>query len=227
MEVARTPTGRPPAWASMTDSHPHQGTAASSHATRHTVVVPNSINMVNLLGPGDEHLAPHRAVLRGRRPRPREPDHPVRRARRGRPRGAAPRRARDDHPDRPGRHHRDRRAGARDAARRDHRAPRRRAEPQHPQQPRPLDPPQDAEPEALRRLDRQAHDHVRHRPGGHRQDLPGDGQGRPGAAVEERQPDHPDPPGGRGGGAARLPARARSARRSTPTCGRCTTRCTT
>ena len=41
----------------MTDSHPHQGAAASSHATRHTVVVPNSINMVNLLGPGDEHLA--------------------------------------------------------------------------------------------------------------------------------------------------------------------------
>jgi len=41
----------------MTDSHPHEGTAASQHATRHTVVVPNSINMVNLLGPGDEHLA--------------------------------------------------------------------------------------------------------------------------------------------------------------------------
>ena len=41
----------------MTDSHPHQGAAASSHATRHTVVVPNSINMVSLLGPGDEHLA--------------------------------------------------------------------------------------------------------------------------------------------------------------------------
>ena len=41
----------------MTDSNPHQGAAASSHATRHTVVVPNSINMVNLLGPGDEHLA--------------------------------------------------------------------------------------------------------------------------------------------------------------------------
>src|SRR5688500_8925373 len=41
----------------MTDYHPHEGTAASTHATRHTVVVPNSINMVNLLGPGDEHLA--------------------------------------------------------------------------------------------------------------------------------------------------------------------------
>ena len=27
-----------------------------AHQTRHTVVVPNSINMVSLLGPGDEHL---------------------------------------------------------------------------------------------------------------------------------------------------------------------------
>ena len=27
------------------------------HTTRHTVVVPNSIDMVSLLGPGDEHLA--------------------------------------------------------------------------------------------------------------------------------------------------------------------------
>jgi phosphate starvation-inducible PhoH-like protein len=32
----------------MTDTTPHQ--------TRHTVVVPNSIDMVSLLGPGDEHL---------------------------------------------------------------------------------------------------------------------------------------------------------------------------
>ena len=67
--------------------------------------------------------------------------------------------------------------------------------------------PEDAEPEALRRLDRQAHDHLRDRPGRHRQDLPRDGQGRAGAAVQERQPDHPDPARGRGGGAARLPAR--------------------
>jgi phosphate starvation-inducible protein PhoH and related proteins len=41
----------------MTDSQPHEGTTSSSHPTRHTVVVPNSINMVSLLGPGDEHLA--------------------------------------------------------------------------------------------------------------------------------------------------------------------------
>ena len=75
------------------------------------------------------------------------------------------------------------------------------------QQPRPDDPAQDAEPEALRRRDRQAHDHLRHRPGRHRQDLPRDGQGRAGAAGQAGQPDHPDPPGGRGGRAARLPAR--------------------
>ena len=28
-----------------------------AHQTRHTVVVPTSIDMVSLLGPGDEHLA--------------------------------------------------------------------------------------------------------------------------------------------------------------------------
>ena len=87
------------------------------------------------------------------------------------------------------------------------RAPGRRADAQHPVQPRPHDPAQDAEPEALRRRDRPAHDRLRHRPGRHRQDLPGDGQGGAGAAGQAGQPDHPDPPGGRGGGAARLPAR--------------------
>ena len=41
----------------MTDSN-HQGETnpARAHRTKHTVVVPNSINMVSLLGPGDEHL---------------------------------------------------------------------------------------------------------------------------------------------------------------------------
>ena len=52
-----------------------------------------------------------------------------------------------------------------------------------------------------------AHDRLRHRPGRHRQDLPGDGQGGPGAAGQAGQPDHPDPAGGRGGRAARVPAR--------------------
>ena len=44
-----------------------------------------------------------------------------------------------------------------------------------------------------------AHDRLRHRPGRHRQDLPGDGQGGAGAAGQAGQPDHPDPAGGRGG----------------------------
>ena len=35
----------------MTDSQSHSAT------TKHTVVVPASINMVSLLGPGDEHLS--------------------------------------------------------------------------------------------------------------------------------------------------------------------------
>jgi phosphate starvation-inducible protein PhoH and related proteins len=41
----------------MTDSN-HQGETgpARAHRTKHVVVVPNSINMVSLLGPGDEHL---------------------------------------------------------------------------------------------------------------------------------------------------------------------------
>ena len=41
------------------------------------MVVPNSINMVSLLGPGDEHLGhPDRGRLRRRRARARQPDHP-------------------------------------------------------------------------------------------------------------------------------------------------------
>ena len=79
--------------------------------------------------------------------------------------------------------------------------------PQHPVQPRAHHPAQDAEPEALRRRDRQAHHRLRHRTRRHRQDLPRDGQGRAGAAGQEGQPDHPDPAGGRGRGAARVPAR--------------------
>src|SRR4249919_4286870 len=39
----------------MTDTHRQDGTP-TTYPTRHTVVVPNSINMVSLLGPGDEHL---------------------------------------------------------------------------------------------------------------------------------------------------------------------------
>ena len=39
----------------MTDTHPHDA-AGSGPTTKHVVVVPNSINMVSVLGPGDEHL---------------------------------------------------------------------------------------------------------------------------------------------------------------------------
>ncbi|WP_244929145.1 PhoH family protein [Nocardioides sp. W7] len=40
----------------MTDSSQQGDPQAPRSTTRHTVVVPNSINMVSLLGPGDEHL---------------------------------------------------------------------------------------------------------------------------------------------------------------------------
>ena len=83
--------------------------------------------------------------------------------------------------------------------------PGRRAHDEHRQQPRPHDPAEDAEPEALRRRDRRAHHRLRDRAGRYRQDLPRDGQGRGRAAGEAGQPDHPDPPGRRGGGAARVP----------------------
>ena len=88
--------------------------------------------------------------------------------------------------------------------------PRRRADPGHPVRPRPHDPAEDPEPEALRRRHRQAHDRLRHRPGRHRQDLPRDGQGGEGAAGQGGQPDHPDPPGRRGGRAPRASCPARS-----------------
>jgi phosphate starvation-inducible PhoH-like protein len=42
----------------MTDTqHPASEDPRGPTSTRHTVVVPNSINMVSLLGPGDEHLS--------------------------------------------------------------------------------------------------------------------------------------------------------------------------
>ena len=83
----------------------------------------------------------------------------------------------------------------------------RRAQPRHHQPPRPHDPAEDAEPEALRRRDRPEHDRLRHRARRYRQDLPRHGQGRAGAADQAGQPHHPDPAGRRGRRAARLPAR--------------------
>ncbi|GEP34383.1 phosphate starvation protein PhoH [Nocardioides szechwanensis] len=41
----------------MTDSSSDRSSSRETRQTRHTVVVPNSVNMVSLLGPGDEHLA--------------------------------------------------------------------------------------------------------------------------------------------------------------------------
>ena len=98
---------------------------------------------------------------------------------------------------------------------------------QHPLHPRQDHPAQDAEPEELCGRDRRQHGDLRDRPGRHRQDLPGDGQGRPGPAAEGSQPHHPDPSGRRGGGAARLPAgHAQRQDRPLPA-ARCTTPCTT
>ena len=66
----------------MTDSHQRvDDTEQPSQqpekgpGTKHVVVVPNSINMVSLLGPGDEHLALIERAFQRRRPRPRQPDH--------------------------------------------------------------------------------------------------------------------------------------------------------
>ncbi len=85
-------------------------------------------------------------------------------------------------------------------------SPSSRADRQHPVQPRPHDPSQDAEPEALRGCHRRPHHRLRHRPGRYGQDLPGRGQGRAGAAEQADQPHHPDPAGGGGGREPGLPA---------------------
>ena len=79
---------------------------------------------------------------------------------------------------------------------------------------------------ALRRRHPHQHHHLRHRSGGHRQDLPRHGHGRRGLLGERRGAHHPHPAGGRGGREAGLSAR-RLWRRSTPTCARCSTRSTT
>ena len=76
-----------------------------------------------------------------------------------------------------------------------------------------LAPPQPAgraevgQPEALRRRDPPLDDHLRHRPRGHRQDVPGDRDGRRRALAPRGQPHHPHAPGRRGRRAPRLPAR--------------------
>ena len=66
---------------------------------------------------------------------------------------------------------------------------------------------ENAEPETLRRLDPPQHDHLRDRPGRHRQDLPRGRDGGRGADRTQSPADHPHPARGRGRRAARLPAR--------------------
>ena len=86
---------------------------------------------------------------------------------------------------------------------------------------------EDAEPEALRRLDPRPHGHLRDRPGRNRQDLPRGRDGGRGARRARGAADHPHPARGRGraSGSASCPATSRP--RSTPTCGRSSTPSTT
>ena len=83
--------------------------------TQHTVVVPTSINMVSLLGPGDEHLTLMEKAfgadlhVRGNQITLRGEPAEVALAERMLDE------LRDDHPHRPGRQHRDRRARDHDA----------------------------------------------------------------------------------------------------------------
>ena len=81
--------------------------------------------------------------------------------------------------------------------------------------------------EALRRLDREEHRHVRDRPGRHGEDLPGRRTGRGGAPAARRSTGSSSP--GRPSRPASGSASCRGTlwKRSTPTCGRCSTRCTT
>ena len=86
---------------------------------------------------------------------------------------------------------------------------------------------EDRQPEALRRLDPPPHDHLRHRPCRHRQDLPRrrvPPSPRSRAATSAGS-SSPAPRSRRGSGSASCPATSRP--RSTPTCARCSTRSTT
>ena len=81
--------------------------------------------------------------------------------------------------------------------------------------------------EALRRRHPRARHRVRHRPGRHRQDLPGHGAGHPRADGEAGQAHRADPPRGRGRRAARLPAGQHGGEGLALPAARSTTRSTT
>ena len=145
-----------------------------SDLARRQLTLDNTV-AAELAGSEDAVLRALRGRLDGRLPPARQRPHPRRRLRRRADRGDRRRRAgRAD------------RAGPRGRARDDRsgdRRPRRRREPGGDPRGRRLAPPQhqgraeDAEPEALRRLDPPPHDHLRDRPGRHRQDLPRGGDG--------------------------------------------------
>ena len=65
---------------------------------------------------------------------------------------------------------------------------------------------EDGQPAPLPRRHRAARHRVRHRPGGHRQDVSGDGAGGGVSRGEEGQPHHPGAAGGRSGREARVSA---------------------
>ena len=67
-------------------------------------------------------------------------------------------------------------------------------------------PPEEPRPAPLHPGHPEERHRLRHRPGGHGQDLPGRGHGRLRAPAQAGDPDHPDPAGRRGGREARLSA---------------------
>ncbi len=68
--------------------------------------------------------------------------------------------------------------------------------------------PEDDRAAQLPPVDRKTRRRLRHRAGGHGEDLPGDGDGRLRAQARAGHPHHPHPARGRGGRGARVPARA-------------------
>ena len=128
------------------------------------------------------------------------------------------------------------RAGARDRPRHDRggdRRPRRTREPCRDPRGRGLAPPQhqgraeDGQPEALRRLDPPPHDHLRDRPGRHRQDLPRRRHGGRTRSPSARSSGSSSPAPRSRPASASASSPGTSRPRSTPTCGRSSTPSTT